>query len=663
MFERPETLLWLIPGLPLLGAVLSAIVGGFRRSLAHVPCVIGAGASCAVAALLFYSLPGDSPVLRTDGYTWFRVGPLDVTMTFAFDRLASVMLLTVTFIGFWIAVFSIGYMHGSEGYARYFALVGLFLFSMTGLVLADNFLALFAFWEGVGLCSYLLIGYWYARPSAASAARKAFLVTRLGDVGFLLGIFLLWSMSGAGQDFRSVFGQAETLARNHPSLFTVACLLVFCGAVGKSAQFPLYTWLPDAMEGPTPVSALIHAATMVTAGVYLLARCAKLFVWSPEAQLVVACVGAFTAILAAFIALAQYDLKRVLAYSTVSQLGLMFMALGCGLDSELAVIAVTAAIFHLVTHAFFKALLFLSAGSVMHAMGDVIDMRRFSGLRRVLPITHACFLIGTLALAAIPPLSGFFSKDQIQESALLASRSGAPYAGVYSVLFAVGMLTALLTAFYSFRAYFRTFWGPEKIPEEAGGHAHESPPVMTVPLVVLAIGAVCVGAAFGPTGLFEDYLNPPENAPLKVPAPGQPLPEHFTPEVREHHTNWGLVIGTTVVALAGAGLAMWLFRRNPEEGERRYAAGLRAAYEWSRNKMYVDELYQWLFVRPLQFLAWLAGKVDEGIAGLARLVASVPRGLADLMQPLQNGLVQFYALSMAMGVVVFISYLVLFAGR
>src|SRR5262249_20021305 len=435
-------------------------------------------------------------VLKWGSPTWFRAGDVDVRFLLRADPLTALMLVMITFIGSLIAIFSIGYMHGDEGYPRFFGEISLFIFSMAGLVLADNFVLLYAFWEGVGLCSYLLIGFWFTRPSAADAARKAFLVTRLGDVGLLLGILLLWvlcgraSPNGYSLDFDALFGNAR---RMDPSLLTAACLLLFCRAEGKSAQLPVRVWPPDAMEGPTPVSALIHAATMVTAGVYLVARCTPLFMLAPSAQIVVACIGGFTALLAALIALTQNDLKRVLAYSTISQLGYMFLALGSG--------AVVAAIFHLYTHAFFKALLFLAAGSVMHAMGNVIDMRRFGGLRHLMKWTHATFLCGAAALAGVPLLSGFWSKEEILGGALHHHEA---YHRIYVILFVIGLLTAGLTAFYTFRAYFLTFWGEERIPPEAGHHAHESPHVMTVPLVILAVGAVFAGIVVEP---FNHWLS------------------------------------------------------------------------------------------------------------------------------------------------------------
>jgi len=486
--------LLLIPLLPLLASIAIALLGyPLLRRYSHWPCILAAVGSCVLALLFLFARQGPA----TPYYDWFAIGDVKVGFGFQADGLTLVMLATVTSVGSLIAIYSAGYMHGDEGYPRFFALVSLFLFSMTGLVLADNFILLYAFWEGVGVCSYLLIGFWFTRPAAAAAARKAFLVTRIGDAGLFLGILVIWAMfTGPREnatllhsfDFEKVFLAARY---QQPELMFAVCLLLFCGAVGKSAQFPLHVWLPDAMEGPSPVSALIHAATMVTAGVYLVARCTPLFGRSPDAQLIVALIGGFTALIAAAMALTQPDLKRVLAYSTISQLGYMFLALGSGLQ-ELALVplAVTAAIFHLFTHAFFKALLFLGAGSVMHAMGGVIDMRRFGGLRKLLPVTHLTFLCGAASLAGVPLLSGFWSKDEILSATFDASRFEWSRRGIYGILLIVGLITAGLTAFYTFRAYFLTFWGEEKIPPEAGHHAHESPLIMTGPLVILAIGAV-----------------------------------------------------------------------------------------------------------------------------------------------------------------------------
>src|SRR5438552_13045261 len=495
MFD-PSGYLWLIPALPLAASVVTGLLGPrWLRDRSHLPCIVATLASCVLSCLVMIYVTGNEPRIAPY-YVWFQTGNVDVGFTLRADALTAIMLVTVTFISSVIAIYSAGYMHGDPGYARYFAEISLFIFSMTGLVLADNLLLLYAFWEGVGLCSYLLIGFWFTKPSAAAAARKAFLVTRIGDLGFILGIILLWSGLGHRLNYEDVFANAE----GHETLLTTACLLLFCGAVGKSAQFPLHVWLPDAMEGPSPVSALIHAATMVTAGVYMVARFMPLFRLVPEVLVVVAVIGAFTALLAALIALTQTDLKRVLAYSTISQLGYMFLALGSGIEKEkLAAVAVVAAVFHLFTHAFLKALSSLSAASGMHAIGNVSDIRRLSRLRHVLPTTHWTFLCGALALAGCPPLAGFWSKDEILAVALGASK----YSGIFLVLFVSALFTAGLTAFYTFRAYFLTFWGEERIPPEAGEHAHESPRVMTIPLMVLAVGAVGAGFLLWP---FRSFL-------------------------------------------------------------------------------------------------------------------------------------------------------------
>jgi len=492
-----------------------------------------------------------------------------------------------------------------------------------------------------------LVGYYFEKPSAAAAARKAFLVTRIGDTGFILGIFMLWKMGGWNTDLTVLF---DHIARNPPDngSLTLACLLLFCGAVGKSAQFPLYVWLPDAMEGPTPVSALIHAATMVTAGVYLLARCAPLFVRCPEAQIVVSCIGGITALLAAFIALAQTDLKRILAYSTVSQLGFMFLALGTA-GSISPAFAVTAALFHLFTHAFFKALLFLSAGSVMHAMGGVIDVRQFGGLRKIMPKTHITFLCGAAALAGIPPLSGFFSKDLIVETLNAASESKSSYSAMYCILQVVAFLTAFMTAFYTFRAYFLTFWGAEKVPEEAGHHAHESPGIMTLPLMVLAVGALGVGIVMEPfTHWFSEFLEsaPSLKAALKI------VPDALTVS---HHFNWTVGLISMVLALGGAGLAYAVYGRGQPQN---VPIVVEKVFALSQSKLLVEEAYESAIVKPATVLAFLAKVFDGFLDGLARLIAAIPRFLGQLLRPIQNGLVQFYAISMALGLAVFLMFVV-----
>ncbi len=601
MSEALQPYLWLIPALPLLASAVTAFLGpGLLRRHSHWPCIVGLILSFLASAAVFAAVynaghegHGEQPAAIVYNYPWIMAGQVEVTFTLRADALTAMMLVMITFISSFIAIYSAGYMHGDPGYARFFAEIALFVFSMTMLVLADNFILLFLGWEGVGLCSYLLIGFWYEKPSAADAARKAFLVTRIGDVGMFLGILLLWLNYGSFEYkviFEGIIRDVDGGKANHAFLLSAA-LLLFCGAVGKSAQFPLHVWLPDAMEGPTPVSALIHAATMVTAGVYLVARCTPLFMAVPEAQLVVACVGGFTALLAALIALTQTDLKRVLAYSTLSQLGYMFLALGCAVGIEhksmtathpLVTFAVTAAMFHLFTHAFFKALLFLAAGSVMHAMHHVIDMRRFSGLKQILPYTHGTFLCGALALSGFPLLSGFWSKDEILDAAYQASRTGGASGTVYFLLLVSALVTAALTAFYTFRAYFLTFHGPLKLPEETHGHAHESPAWMTIPLVVLAFPAVLIGLALGPTHVFAHFL---EGTPYF------PLPE-------AEPINWALMAISTVLALGGIGLAWQMYVRQPELPAQ-FARSVPLLYQLSLNKFFFDEIYLALIVRPL----------------------------------------------------------------
>jgi NADH-quinone oxidoreductase subunit L len=637
--------------LPLLGAILAAFLG---RS-AHVPVIatFAASAFYALLALLQVALvEGDTVFFYSDRVLWFEAGNFAGTYAIALDPLSAVMLATVTFVATWIAVFSVGYMKGDPGFARYFALIGLFVFAMCLLVLANNFMLLVAGWEGVGLCSYLLVGYYYAKPSAAAAARKAFLVTRLGDVGMILGIFLLWNAGGFHTDLDKLFAHIEKNPLSQ-QMMTTACLLLFCGAVGKSAQLPLYVWLPDAMEGPTPVSALIHAATMVTAGVYLLARCAPLFVLSPDAQITVSVVGGLTAFVAAFIAIGQNDLKRVLAYSTVSQLGFMFMALGCG-GAIAPSLAVTAAIFHLFTHAFFKALLFLGSGSVMHAMGDVIDMRRFGGLRKLMPVTHLTFLAGAAALSGVPLLAGFWSKDQVLDTLYESAGGDARYRVGYWFVLALALVTAGMTAFYTFRAYFMTFWGEEKVPAEAGDHAHESGKVLLVPLVVLAVGAVGVGFIEPFTHSLTDFLG---KSPVLVQAnqAAGEVPGSVLEGVPHPHFNWTVAAVSTALSLLGIGLAAVVYGKR----DARPAPGpITAVNRLSRDKLYVDEVYKGLIVVPAEVLATAARQLDAVLDLSARLLAAVPRFAAAALRPLHNGLVQFYALGAVLGLLVFVTVIV-----
>jgi NADH-quinone oxidoreductase subunit L len=637
--------MWLIPSLPLLAAVATAFLGPrFFRQASHWPCVAGVAGAFLLSIGLFISVLNQKHALLASYYTWFQAGLVDVGFNLRADGLTAIMLVTVTFVSTLIAIYSIGYMRGDPGYARYFAEISLFVFSMTGLVMADNFLLLYAFWEGVGLCSYLLIGFWFARPSAAAAARKAFLVTRLGDLGFIIGIILLWAVFGHRLDFDSVFAQGA----QHRAWLPAICLLLFCGAVGKSAQFPLHVWLPDAMEGPSPVSALIHAATMVTAGVYMVARCMPLFHLVPGVLVIVAAIGAFTALLASLIALTQNDLKRVLAYSTISQLGYMFLALGSGITSELVPLAAVAAIFHLFTHAFFKALLFLAAGSVMHAMNDVIDMRRFSGLRRLLPTTHWTFLCGALALAGFPFLSGFWSKDEILGAAMAASEASLPYASFFRLLYWCGLFTAGLTAFYTFRAYFLTFHGEQRVPPEAQGHVHEAPEVMLVPLRILAVFAVGAGIVVEPfTHWFSRVLELHWMSSIVGP-------------VMVHETlNISIIALGTTAAFLGIGLAWFMYVARPGLPDRA-ARSLHGFYELSLHRFLLDDILDALVVKPLAALAKFCRVFDLHVVdSVVDLIGHIPRLVGVMFRPMQNGLVQFYALTMVLSLTVLLLMLAL----
>ncbi|MEX2316018.1 MAG: NADH-quinone oxidoreductase subunit L [Pirellulales bacterium] len=645
-----SVLLWLIPAAPLAAAVLIAAFGRrWLRESSHWPCVAAIAVSAACALTLLFSTDVEGLPQTHFAYQWFAVGDLSVPVSLYVDARTLMMLVMVTCVALLVAIFAIGYMHGDPGYPRFFAEVSLFVFSMTMLVLASNLLLLYVFWEAVGLCSYLLIGYWYEKPSSSAAAKKAFLVNRVGDFGFAIGIFLIWLLVGrqlnwqppAGQsllDYATIFDVAANLNRDNHALLLAAGLCLFAGAVGKSAQFPLHVWLPDAMEGPTPVSALIHAATMVTAGVYMVARLSPLFVLLPTAQLVIACIGGGTALLAALIALTQHDLKRILAYSTVSQLGLMFLALGSGAGNEnLLAIATIAALFHLFAHAFFKALLFLGAGSVMHAMGNVIDIRRFSGLRRVVPVTHWTFLIGCLALAGIPPLSGFWSKDEILAVVGEAAQHGhVDYRGYYAALQYVAMLVSLLTAFYTFRAYFKTFWGETKIPKEAGQHAHESPRVMTWPLIALAACAALVGLALGPTHLFFHFLEHTRGLDAAE-------PPHMSPPV--------MAIGT-MLGLLGILLAWFFYVRRPGLPVR-LALQFPRSYMASLHKFFIDEIYARLIVRPVEGLAADSSAFDKSAIDRAvDVVGTLPSYLGRGLRQWQSGLIQSYAAIMFLGVTV-----------
>jgi len=662
--ELTPALLWLIPLAPLLASVLIAFFGkAILRERSHAPCVAALAIStvCAGALMLMFlatpsrlrpdhSLmsvpesrmahansdhPETKPLITTPGYLWSATENLQVRLDLQVDSMTALMLCTITFVSLLVSIYASGYMHGDPGYPRFFAAFALFVFSMCMLVLADNYLTMFVFWEGVGLCSYLLIGFWFQKPSAAAAARKAFVVNRIGDFGFILGVFLIWKTFGTVK-FSEVFARIPHVVETNPEVFTTICLLLFLGAMGKSAQFPLHVWLPDAMEGPTPVSALIHAATMVTAGVYMVARSTPLFSHSPTAQMVVSGVGAITALLAALTALTQYDLKRVLAYSTVSQLGFMFMALGAAsVSPKLTAFAVTAAMFHLFTHAFFKALLFLGAGSVMHSMGDVIDMRRFSGLRHVMPHTRLTFLIGSLALAGCPLLSGFWSKDEILVALFEGTKAGG-HESFFMVILGVAIVTAFLTAFYSFRAYNMTFLGEERFPEEAH-HPHESPPTMTRPLFLLAGFSLVIGLFLGPTGVYAKQL-------------AQSTSLHHG----NHPHNGLLMLLSGAIFFAGFGLARWMYVIAPA-APGQLERGLRPLHRLSLNKFFLDELFRYLLVVPVKVLALLCTLFDKYLLdGLLDFVGSIPSVVGRIVRPIQNGLVSHYAWIMLLGVVFFL---------
>ena len=603
--------------LPLLGVLFNLFLAPRcgRRAVNWVSPGVVLGAFCLSFAALVQLPEGGALADRI--YPWLQSGALSIDVALRVDPLSAAMIVVITGVGFLIHVYSVGYMAEDPDAARYFAYLNLFTAAMLLLVLGDNLLLLFVGWEGVGLCSYLLIGFWYTDPEKADAGKKAFIVNRIGDAGFLLGVFVLFWGLAAHDVWTLSFGTIEAHAGLLPAgAVTLICLLFFVAATGKSAQIPLYVWLPDAMAGPTPVSALIHAATMVTAGIYLIARLHFLYALSATALSVVAVVGAATALFAATIALVQTDIKKVLAYSTVSQLGYMFLGLGVG--------AYAAAVFHVMTHAFFKALLFLGAGSVIHGMHEEQDIRRMGGLRRAMPITYGTFAAGCLAIAGFPLLSGFFSKDLILEHV---------FAGGSGRLWLVGSLGAGLTALYMFRLLFLTFWGDTRAAPEVAGRIHESPRAMTVPLVVLAVLSVVGG-----------YFTLPE---MLAPLYGHAHP-HVPPLVKYL---------PTLLALAGIGVAYWLYVRQPAAAEwigRRFAVVHRVLL----NKYYVDEVYDAVVVRPLLATAewlwrvWDTLVIDGLVNGTARMVQA--GGL--FLRFWQTGNVQAYALSLSFGAIVLFAY-------
>lgn len=633
--------LFLIPLFPLIGVLVN---GFFGKRLGDKPVgwigsgVIGLSFLISLKAVInLTALPaGDRTVIQTL-YTWVAAGFLSVDVSFLLDPLSAVMLLVVTGVSFVIHIYSIGYMRGDTGFARYFTYLNLFVFSMLLLVLGNNYLVMFVGWEGVGLCSYLLIGFWFHDQEKASAGRKAFIVNRIGDFGFLLGMFLILVTFGS-LDFQTVFQGAEKMPVNAP-VMTAITLLLFVGAVGKSAQLPLYIWLPDAMAGPTPVSSLIHAATMVTAGVYMVARNNLLYALSPTAMLVVAVTGAATALFAATIGLAQNDIKKVLAYSTISQLGYMFIAVGVG--------AFGAGIFHLMTHAFFKGLLFLGAGSIIHAVSGEQDMRWMGGLRRRLPVTFWTFFAATLAIAGVPGLSGFFSKDEILWAAFSSERG-------HILLWLTGFLTAGLTAFYMFRLVFLTFFGPSRVKPEVDRHVHESPAAMTGPLIILAVLSVIGGYIGIPHALrganhFERFLHPVFSRAHETMTTGD-----------AHHalsTKYLLMACSVGIALLGIATAYVMYLKNPGLPDR-LASRTKGLYTLILNKYYVDEIYEAVIVNPCVKLAegfWKVfdvGVIDGAVNGVADLI----QGGSDRLRKIQTGFVQSYALSIVLGIVMILAF-------
>jgi len=656
----------LIPLFPLLGAAVNGLFGirFFSRRAVGATAVGAAGLSFAAAVAAFAGLLRSAePVLVKTLFTWVpaslvrtaggRAVALSLDLSFRYDSLAAVMTLVVTGVGLLIHVYSVGYMAHDRSYARFFAYLNLFTFAMLILVLGANLGVMFIGWEGVGLCSYLLIGFWFTKDSAADAGKKAFITNRVGDVGFLLGTGLLIYALGT-IDISGITAAVEggLLAKGTA---TAAALLLFLGATGKSAQIPLYTWLPDAMEGPTPVSALIHAATMVTAGVYMVARLHALFSFSGTALTVVALTGAFTAVYAATMGFVQTDIKRVLAYSTISQIGYMFIGLGVG--------AYAAGIFHLMTHAFFKSLLFLAAGSVIHALSGEQDMRRMGGLRSRIPRTYRVFLVGALAISGIPGLSGFFSKDEILTSA---------FASGHFLIWGLGLAGAAMTAFYMFRLIFLTFYGEERLAPEAGHHVHESPPVMLVPLQILAVLAI-----------FGGYVGLPH-----VLGGGAWFARFLKTSTGTHESH--LAAGTEVLLMivsVGASLAaiyaaylIYVSRRG--EPARRFAEKFRTLYRTVFRKYYIDEVYSKVFVGGVfaagraadwvdrhvidglvEGAAWLARRVsrlaiffDEGVVdGAVNGVGQVHLAASSLLRRLQTGYVYNYALAVVLGVALVIT--------
>lgn len=653
-------LIWLIPAFPAIGFLINGLLGiRFPKTLtAWVAClsVIASFAVSATIFIQFLQMAPESRVFEKTVFDWIVSGDFKTTIGFRIDALSIIMCLVVSGVGSLIHIYSVGYMHDDPGFRRFFCYLNLFVFMMLTLVTGDNVLLMFVGWEGVGLCSYLLIGFWYEKDSASNAGKKAFIVNRIGDFGFLLGVFTLVGYLGSQGVWTLKFSELQANAHLiGPGLATVITLLFFVGATGKSAQIPLYVWLPDAMEGPTPVSSLIHAATMVTAGVYMIARLNFLYVLAPTTLLVVTIVGLATAFFAATIGTAQYDIKRVLAYSTVSQLGYMFVGVGAG--------AYAAGIFHLMTHAFFKGLLFLAAGSVMHAMSGELDMRKMGGLRKKTPITYWTTLLACLAIAGVPGFSGFFSKDEILWMAF--SRYNSFW------FWAVGALTAGMTAFYMFRMFFSTFHGECRADEEVRHHIHESPKVMTVPLMVLAVlsvigGYVGVPHLLGGSNQIEKWLEPVfgHHAPAAAHAGGfNIISTAFASSGgaagAESSAEMQLMIGAIIIGLLGIFIAWLFYVKNPNL-PKKFVEKFHGLFTLVHNKYFVDELYDFLFIRNLLRLGrFCKDFFDEMIIdGIVNGMASLLAGIGGIIRRVQTGMVQGYAFAVILGAIVVIGYLI-----